>query len=110
MVQPSVTVIIKKNEFKKKANAYPGKVSRIVRKTAFDILADANTETPYDTGFLAGSASISVADTQASIHWAAFYAMYQEFGTRYIAPVLFATRAADRHRPLFIAALETLEV
>jgi HK97 gp10 family phage protein len=122
MVKPSVTVTIKKNDFKKKADAYPGKVSRIVRKTAFDLLERATPNVPVDTGFLRNSGGVRVgrgmfgmfggsgSETSAEVYWSAFYAIYQEFGTRYIAPNFFATNAARDVRGAFVAALESLEV
>lgn len=108
----TIRVEIKKNDFKKKAEAYPKKVSVIVRKTITDIQRLADPETPIDTGFLRTFKFVEFSDngTKGTIHWIAAYALYQEFGTRFIAPKLFATRAVAAAKPNFIAALKSLDV
>lgn len=121
-MNPIIGVEITKNDFQKKANAYPQQVSRIVRKTAYDILRISTPLTPKRTGMLrsntgvltgarlAGGIAGAGSDTVAVVYWAQFYAVYQEFGTRRITPRLFATQATAIAKPGFIAALKELEV
>lgn len=116
----AVTLEIKKNDFPKLAKDFPFKVSIIVRKTANDILFEANANAPRDTGYMAGSSSVQFGKgifgmgaagdsvTSAIVYWPAHYAAYQEFGTRYIIPKLFATNAAAMMRPIFISAMKSL--
>lgn len=122
MVTQNIHVEIKFNKFNQIASQFPVKVSVIVRKAAFDILARGKAYTPRDTGYLADSATVEVGSgmaglfgggggmTSAIVHWPALYAMYQNFGTRYIAPVLFANRAANEIAPSFIAAMKSITV
>lgn len=107
-MQPGISIGVKKNDFEKIARGMPAKTSAVVRKTAFDILALSIPRTPVDTGFLRNSASVSATDTEAAIHWAAHYAAFQEFGTRYIAPRLFATSAAEAVRPGYVQAMKQM--
>lgn len=102
----NISVEIKKNDFKKIAGEMPRKTSAVVRKTAFDILRLSIPNTPVDTSFLRNSASvIQESEFSMLIYWAAHYAAYQEFGTRWIQPKLFATTAAETVRPLYAKAL-----
>lgn len=108
-MRPVVTVKIKRNDFKKIAGTMPRKTQSVVRKTAFDIITAAAPATPVLTGFLRGSASVlTPSDFEAVIFWAAHYAAYQEFGTRWIAPKLFATGAAEQVRPQYVRAMENM--
>jgi HK97 gp10 family phage protein len=107
-MKATLTLEIKKNDFEKLAKQLPNKTSVVVRKTAMDILAYSVPETPIDTGFLRNSASVSYNATQASVHWAAEYAIYQEFGTRYFEGKLFATHAVAKVEPLFVEAMKQL--
>lgn len=87
----------------------PSRTSAIIRKTAFDIIALSTPLTPFETGFLRGSATVEMqGELLAFVYWAAAYAKYQEFGTRWIAPKLFATTAAEQVRPGFIRAMESM--
>lgn len=107
-MKAELSVEIKKNDFEKIARNLPYKTSLVVRKTAFDILRLSVPRTPVLTSFLRNSASVSWTETQAAIFWAASYAIYQEFGTRYIAPKLFATSAVEEVKPFFIEAMKQL--
>jgi hypothetical protein len=113
------SVEIKFNNFNAIAKSLPTKVGEIVRKAAFDILARGSAYAPIRTGFPLNSGGVRVGGgmagifgggtaTSAEVFWAAFYAIYQNFGTRFIAPVLFANRAASEVAPSFIAAMKSI--
>ena len=115
------SVEIRFNKFSAIAASFPAKVGEVVRKAAFDILARGSAYAPIRTGFLRNSGGVRVGSgmsgifggggsTSAEVFWAAFYAIYQNFGTRYIAPVLFANRAASEVAPSFIAAMKAIAV
>ena len=105
----SVSLTIKKNDFRKIAGAMPNKTSAVIRKTAFDIITIATPNTPVETGFLRNSASVQMeSEFLAIVMWAAHYARFQEFGTRWIAPKLFATGAAESVRPGFVSAMKQM--
>ena len=118
-MNPTYYVEIRFNKFAAIAASLPAKVGAIVRKAAFDILARGSAYAPVDTGFLRNSGGVRVGGgmggifgggsaTSAEVFWAAFYAIFQNFGTRFIAPVLFANRAAAEVAPSFIAAMKSL--
>lgn len=120
-MNPTFSVEIRFNKFSQIAANLPVKVGEVVRKAAFDILARGSAYAPVDTGFLRNSGGVRVgggmagvfgggAATSAEVFWAAFYAIYQNFGTRFIPPVLFANRAAAEVAPSFIAAMKSLVV
>ncbi len=112
-------VEIKFNKFSQIAASLPTKVGEVVRKAAFDILARGSAYAPVKTSYLRNSGGVRVggsmggifsggAATSAEVFWSAHYAIYQNFGTRFIAPVLFANRAASEVAPSFIAAMKSL--
>lgn len=111
MVQPRVAVTLKYNKFRSIAKAMPKKVSAVVRKTGFDILAHATPFVPVDTGALANSGNVEVVtDTFVIVSWSAEYAIYQNFGTRFISGKFFANKGADAAKPGFIEAMKQLEL
>ncbi len=105
------------NHFPQVAAALPLRVSQIVRKTLFDVIAQATPNTPVDTGHLRnaisvegpGGSPIAPGDTSGFTHWHAGYALYQEEGTRYITGHHFARDAVNAVRPGFLAAMQQLE-
>jgi len=107
----NIEIIIKKNEFGKAANAYPKKVSMVVRKTGNDIIRYAAPNTPVDTGFLRLAVTIvAFSDLLVGVYWSAYYAIYQELGTRYIEGKFFATKAAEQARQPFIEAIKAINM
>jgi len=92
------------------AKQYPGKVLKGCADTGFLIERRAKlNETRVDTGDLRSSISTHVNKDEGEVMVTAGgsagtgegqtrdveYAVYQEFGTRYIEPLLFMTRAAE---------------
>src|SRR5688500_14243917 len=111
MVAPQIAVSIRYNKFAKIAAAMPGKVSKVVRKTGFDILAYATPFVPVDTGALRNSGNVEVVtDTFVIVSWTAEYAIYQNFGTRFISGKFFANQGAEAARSEFVEAMKTLDL
>lgn len=111
MVAPQIAVTIRFNKFAKIAAAMPKKVSRVVRKTGFDVLAHATPFVPVDTGALRNSGNVEVVtDTFVIVSWSAEYAIYQNFGTRFISGKFFANQGANLAKPDFIDAMKQLDL
>ena len=81
------------------------KASRAIRKTAFDIEADAKILAPVDTGNLKNSISTDVTLLSAEIGPTASYGYYVENGTRYQSPQPYMRPAFDRRAPGLAQAL-----
>lgn len=88
--------------------------SKVLRKTAFDIEADAKILAPVDTGNLMNSISTVVTgdgrfgEMEAVITAEADYAAYVEFGTSTQPGQPFMVPAFERRVPGFQAALAAL--
>lgn len=107
----TISIEVRKNDFKKAANAYPGKVSQVIRKTGNDIIRFAAPNTPVDTGFLRMAVTIvSFNELLIGVYWSAFYAVYQELGTRYIPGKFFATGAAEQATQPYIEAIKRINM
>jgi HK97 gp10 family phage protein len=106
-----MTMEIKFNHFERAAKAYPKKVSMVVRKTGNDIIRFAAPNTPVDTGFLRMAVTVvAFSDLLVGVYWSAFYAIYQELGTRYIQGNFFATKAVEQARQPFIDAIKAINM
>jgi hypothetical protein len=107
----SVSIEIKKNEFKKIIQKYPGLVSQVIRKTAQDIITFAAPLTPVDTGYLRMAVTTVVfSEFLVGVYWSANYAVYQNYGTRYIAGHFFADKATEQARSPFIEAIKAIQM
>lgn len=84
--------------------------SKVVRKTAFDIAATAQTFVPVDTGATRSSIGVDTdqAGLGATIGPTTHYAPYLEFGTSRMAPRAFMGPALDKHTPEFLEAMAVL--
>lgn len=81
----------------------------LVRKTAFDIQADAQSVVPVDTGNLKNSIGVTmISRLAAEIGPTADYGIYVEYGTSTQAPQPYMTPASDRNEPIFNSAVEML--
>lgn len=101
----SVTVTITSNKLPPMPAHLNAAVKDITKKALFDVVAIADPMTPVDTNHLRSAKEI----TETSVHWLAYYAAYQNNGTVYIAPKLFATTGAERVKPQWIRALSQIE-
>lgn len=82
---------------------------QIVRKTAADVVADAQGFVRVDTGNLKNSIGWEMVGTfEAEAGPTASYGPEQEFGTYKMAPAAYMGPATDRNAPAFYAAVERL--
>ena len=104
------TVTIKFNRFPEIAAALPEKTTTVVAKTAFDVQAHAQNVVPVDTGNLKNSIATSFENDGLTAIVAPHteYAAYVEFGTRRMSAQPYMTPAAERVRPVFIAAMKKM--
>lgn len=82
--------------------------SLAIRKTAYDIEADAKRFCPVDTGNLRNSISTDTHVLSAEIGPTAEYAAFVEYGTSRMAPEAFMGPAFDRHAGELVTALEQI--
>jgi HK97 gp10 family phage protein len=89
------------------------RASAVVRKTAYDVVATAQTFVPVDTGATKGSIYASALtggplgpeSLAAEVGPTTEYAPHLEFGTAKMAPYAFMGPAMDRHGPAFVDGL-----
>lgn len=82
--------------------------SKAIRKTAYDIEADAKRFCPVDTGNLRNSISTTAVGLEAEIGPTAAYAAFVEYGTSRMAPEAYMGPAFDRHAGELVTALEQI--
>ena len=120
-----MTTVIMHNAFPRMAAGMTGGVEPGVRQAAVEIAADAQATAPRDTGALAAAwQSDPLERTATKVSWAAYagnteggglradgkpvnYAIYQEFGTRFMAAQPFFFPSVERLRPEFANMIET---
>lgn len=86
----------------------PALVTAAVKKTAYDILDDAQNIVPIDTGYLAGSITVTTEEFYATVQPAAEYAAYVEFGTWKMGAQPYMRPAGDLNAPKFDAAITAI--
>jgi HK97 gp10 family phage protein len=85
------------------------KASAVVRKTAFDIEADAKQRAPVDTGALRNSIQATMTgDLSAEVMPGVNYAVFVEYGTSRASAQPYLTPAAEAHRQPFIDAMKAI--
>lgn len=103
-------IIVKLNDFERIARAIPGDVQDGLVLAGNNTIKRARPLTPYRTGYLANSAQLKIARLVVIVFWAAFYAPYQEFGTRRgVRAKEFAQRSAALEMKALEAYLAALE-
>jgi hypothetical protein len=99
-----------------KAGGIGAKAAAALRKTAYDIEADAKGLVRVDTGFLKGSISTSFegdgrfASLTAEVGPTADYGIWQEIGTSVMAGKPYMAPAFDRRYPNFEKAIGALGI
>ena len=86
------------------------RASQVVRKTAFDMEAQAKKLSPFDTGTLRNSISttIGLGGLTAEVGPTVNYGIYLEYGTRRMPAQPYMSPAAETVTPAFIEAIEQL--
>lgn len=87
---------------------FPGAVSAVVKKTAFDIETEAKALCPVDTGALSRSILAEVGEFSATIAPHTDYDAYVEFGTFKMGAQPYMRPAADKLEPQFVAAIDAI--
>ncbi len=80
----------------------------LIDKVSFDVQSDAQDRAPVRTGFLKSTIHVEVGRLLNKVAVGAEYAIYQEFGTRFMAAHPFLVPALERHRKAFYAAWKQL--
>lgn len=107
MGKGNISIEVKKNQLGKLAAKSPTKASQIVRRTALRVKEVAAPFTPYDTGKLSGDVTTTMQTKfLAVVRWNATYAIFQNYGTRYIAANGFAEKAVAILKPEFQSAIK----
>ncbi len=124
------------NHFDEVADALPGILSKVVRKTALDIQSDAQSLAPRDTGFLANSIYVKTSkdstysqveqptkkdasllqevesppdDQTAYVAVGANYGIYVEYGTVHQSPQPYLTPAVEAGQEALEKAASAIE-
>lgn len=87
---------------------FPGAVSAVVSKTAFDIETTAKTLAPFETGKLSGSIEAKVEQFSATIAPHTEYDAYVELGTWKMSAQPYMRPAADMHEPKYVEAIDQI--
>ena len=104
----TVKNIIRDNRIPSIVAQFPGAVSKVVAKTAFDIESTAKSICPVDTGALSGSIKADVKEFNATIAPHKDYDAYVELGTYKMAAQPYMRPSADMHAPKFVAAIDEI--
>lgn len=103
------TITLTNNHLTRIAAELRPKASAIVRKTAFQIEADAKQRAAVDTGAMRGSIqAVMDTDLEATIAVGVDYAAYVEYGTYKMPAQPYMTPAAEAARPSFDAAFQKI--
>lgn len=104
----SVNYKVRNNRLPEIIGKMPALVTAIVKKTAYDILDDAQNVVPVDTGYLGGSITVTTEEFYAEVEAAAEYAGYVEFGTWKMGAHPYMRPAAVLNAPKFDAAVTAI--
>ncbi len=115
MVQLAAQIVF--NNLPKLSKELHDAASRVVRKTALDVLDHAQSTVPVDTGNLKNSLQPGSTDNvfemepgslEAVVGTAVLYAAYVEFGTVKMAAQPYLIPAAESMKPVLIGAMQHL--
>lgn len=95
----TVSVKVNYNRFPQLRGTIREGASRVIRKCALSIEADAKAECPVDTGTLVNSISTetTAGGLEATVSTDSGYGAYVNFGTRRMAPRPFMSNAAEKN-------------
>lgn len=96
---PTIRAHVYKNNLPAFSHAVEAAIIEAIKKTAFDIVADAIDASPVRTGHLRASNYASPTDGNAwEVGNSANYADKVNFGTRFMSARPFFTNAVEKHR------------
>jgi HK97 gp10 family phage protein len=103
-------VTVEDEDFRRKLDKLPDSVRKYVQQalnqTAQTVMSRARQLAPVKTGRLMQSIYVEmVAEYMFKVACYVPYALFQEFGTRYIAPRYFLTRALQESRSEFLSIM-----
>ena len=104
----SLVLRVVSNRFPEIGSALEGRVKTVVAKASFDIEARAKAIVPVDTGNLKSSITAEVSGTSSVVNVGANYAVFVEYGTRFMAAQPYLNPAVEAVRPSFNAALRQI--
>jgi len=107
-VAGSIKITIKKNNLDFASKEVREAMSTAMQKFQFDFEAQALSAVPVDTGTLKNSYSSEVTDTSFRGHFAAPYAAFVEWGTRFMAAQPYAEPAVRAVEPGLQAAIDDI--
>ena len=103
----TASIELKKNDLPKIKSRLKT-VDQISRRIGYRIIEVAAPLTPYKTGNLSQQISVIPDGRGCRVVWRMFYAIYQNFGTRYIPARSFAEQAAAIVFPEYVQQLKRL--
>jgi HK97 gp10 family phage protein len=102
---PQINVVVKLNKFPEIGSRMRAMLSAAVRKTAFDLEANAKDVVPVKTGNLKNSIQTETkGDLNADVRVGAEYGIYVEYGTRKMSARPFLRPAAEKVKDEFVEA------
>lgn len=109
MAKPQVTVRIVYNKFPELIRKSPEKARELVKKAAYELEARAKVEVPVDTGNLRNSIRTTFENDGMTgvVSTNVEYAIYVEYGTRFMSAHPYFTPAAEQVRQSFERAVKS---
>lgn len=109
MAQPKATIRVVSNKFPELIRKSPEKAKELVKKAAYEFEARAKVEVPVDTGNLRNSIRTTFENDGMTgiVSTNVEYAIYVEYGTRFMAAQPYFTPAAEQVRGSFERAVKS---
>lgn len=109
----NVDIVVKFNHLPLVPAQLEQAAAEVTNRALQTVIAIADPLTPVDTGDLKNLKEITMAAPGSQtgiVHWTVDYALYQDKGTVFIAPRLFATTGAEHARPQWVAGMKGVGV
>ena len=104
----SLVLRVTSNRFPEIGSALESRVEMVVKKSTLDVEANAKAFVPVDTGFLKNAIGSEVIGTSGVVNVGAEYAIFVEYGTRFMSAQPYLNPAVEAVRPSFNAALRQI--
>jgi HK97 gp10 family phage protein len=104
----SIEIVVQHNNFPSIAAAAAGKIAQCVQKAVRDVEGQAKAKAAVDTGAMKSSiAGVMTGQYSGEVAPHVEYAIYVEFGTRFMAAQPFMRPAADAVRGPFTSCMKS---